>query len=789
MISSIWKISVRNILKHKIHSAINVFGLAIGFTAFILIGLFVQYDLTWDKTNAKYDRIYRVQRHYSKTSHAMNGNDISPHTPAITAQLLEKRFPEFEKITIIRENKGKFLATDPNRQIYDENGIYADSCFFDVFTYHFLEGETTGGLMEPFTIVLSKSMADKLFPGKKALGQMVTIEKKFDVKVTGVYADLPKNSSLRPTYIVSFASPGKTEGINNNNIWWCDCMTYALLKPGVSYKTTESKIKNVFKGYKPLEYDELQLCPMSRIFLSFNGRNDYFIVLALFGLIGLFILIMSAFNYINLTTANSATRGKEVAIKKVCGSSRSLLIAQFLSETIILAMLALALAFLLAWFFLPVFSDIVEKQLELSLTNNRGFIGLTIAFALLVGFLSGIYPALVVSSHKIVSLLNGNPLGQGNEKINLKKVLVTVQFAISVFLILITLSFSLQIRYLSTRDLGFNKESLLFTRLSSSKHGITFDAMRDRLLHYPEILNASMSEHLPFVSYGGGMTNWEGAEPNEKISYRPNSVSYDFVKNMGITVIRGRDFSREFQGDFGQSCLINESAAKCFGWDNPIGKRINDNKWTVVGVVKDYFYKDMHNGVEPAVLFPASDEIYGDRSFAFRVDPLKEQIARSILTREFENTFPSDPFEFHDMSTAFRYESTFKIYHSVNSTILFFTVFNIFLAVIGLLGLVSFTVVRRTKEIGVRKINGSSSFNIFCLLSKEYFILLFFALPIAFPGAFLMYTKVPGTYKLPPQLWVYMAGTGIIFVIILLVTSYQTFKAATRNPVEALRYE
>ncbi len=789
MIRSIFKISVRNILKHKIYSSINVLGLALGFTAFILVGLFIQYDLSWDKSNAKYDRIYRVQRHFVKNLNVMDGNDISPHTHAITASLLEKQFPDFEKITVIRYNGAKYLSSDPNRQILEENGICADSCLFDVFTYHFTEGEQASSLMEPFTVVLSKTMAEKLFSGEKALGKTVTIEKKFDVKVTGVYADLPENSSVRPSYIVSFSSLEKAGGIKRNNSWTGDCMTYALLKPNVDYRSVEAKIKNLFQGFNGVEYEELQLCPMSMVFLNFNGRNDYIIALTLFGVIGLFILIMSAFNYINLTTANSAIRGKEIAIKKVCGSNRFLLIVQFLYETIIVAVIALMIAFFLAWIFLPMFSAIIDKHLSLSFRSNATFIGMTLGIAVFVGLLSGIYPALLLSSKRIVSLFKGNLFDRGSEKINLRKALVTGQFAISIFLILLTLSFSLQIRYLTMRDMGFKKENLLFTTLSSTKHGITFEGLRNRLLQHPEILDASMSDHLPFVSFGGGEINWEGGDTEDKVHYCPNRISYDFVKNMGITILTGRDFSRDYPGDLDKSCLINETAARCFGWDNPIGKRINNNEWTIVGVVKDYVYKDIHNSIEPTVLLLAPDEISGEWSFAFRVDPRNEQKAKAILTREFEAAFPNDPFEFSDMTSAFSYEHTFKAYHSINRTFVFFTVFNIFLAVIGLLGLVSFTVIRRTKEIGVRKINGCTAGGIFYILNREYLTLLIISLFFAFPGGWWAYEIIPSAFKFHSQPWVFILATGIVLIIILVTTSYQTFKAATRNPVEALRYE
>jgi putative ABC transport system permease protein len=788
MISMIIKISLRNLLKHKVYSLINVAGLALGFSAFILISLFVRYELNWDKSNANYDRIYRVQRHYKKTMYAMNGNDISPHSRAVTAQLIEKQYPEIRKVTVIREIDQVFIAYDPAKQVYNTKGIFADSCFFDVFSYKFIEGSQTGSLDEPFSIVLSKTMADRLFGGKRALGEAVVLEKKFALNVTGVYEDLPENSSRRPDYIVSFSSLAKVGGIKRSDIWSGDCMTYVLMAPGADYKQLEGKIKNTFSGFKGIEMEELQLCPMKNIYLNFNGRNDYIIALLLYGLIGIFILIMSAFNYINLTTANASVRGKEVALKKVCGSSQFALMIQFLGETVIISLLAVLLAFEIAISFLPVFSDIVYRKLELSFANDSRFILLTILIAIITGILSGIYPALVLSSQQIVSLFR-NRIKGGTGKLALKNVLVSFQFAISIFLILVTISFSLQIKYLFRKNPGFNKENIMFTRMNVSNNDITFDQLRERILQHEEIADGTLCMHLPFVTFGGGMTNWEGGDPNEKINCRYNTVNYDFVKTLGIRVVRGRDFSRDFPGDIGKSCIINESAARCFGWEDPIGKKVSDNKLTVVGVVADYIYKDMHNGIEPAILQLAPDKAAGDWTFAFRIRPGSEKKAKEILTEEFGRSFPNDPFEFNDLPTAFAAENTFKVYNSVNRTIMFFTVFNIFLAMIGLLGLVSFTVVRRTKEIGVRKINGCSTGNIFFLLSREYYIMLLVASLIASPSAWLVYEKIPSAHKLHPHPWVFILGTGIVFLIILLTTSYQTFSAASKNPVEALRYE
>ncbi len=274
MISSIWKISVRNILKHKIYSLINVLGLALGFSAFILIGLFIRQELSWDKSNEKYENIYRVQRHFTNAKYAVGGNEISPHTRTATAQLLEKQFPEFEKITVLQQSNGKFLSATPDRQIYAETGIFADSCYFDVFTYHFIEGEQHNAITDPFSVVLSKTMAGKLFPGENALGKTVSFEKKYDLKVVGVYEDLPENTSSRPDFIISFSSLAKTSNITRGSLYASDCMTFTLLKPGVDPQFIQSKIKSVFSVFKELESEELELCPLSKVYLDYNGHGQ-----------------------------------------------------------------------------------------------------------------------------------------------------------------------------------------------------------------------------------------------------------------------------------------------------------------------------------------------------------------------------------------------------------------------------------------------------------------------------------------------------------------------------------
>ena len=334
-----WKIALQNLLKNRTFSVVSILGLAVGFVGFMVVTLYIRHEFNWDKSHHNYDHIYRVQRYYSRVAFAQDGSDISPHSHSITASLLEV-FPEFEKVTAIREEGGKYLSKTIENQVYDNTGIVADHNFLDVFTYQFIEGDQRNSLTEPFSILLSRSMAEKLFGDEKALGQIVMYEKKLDFKVTGVYEELPKNSTVHPSYILSFSTLKNTENIVRDESWAGNFMTYALLKPGVNLADTEIKIKHVYAEFEGREFEELQLCPLSKVYLSFNGQKDYYIMLAIFGIIGLFILTMSAFNYVNYTIATASKRGKEVAIRKISGAEKFSLITQLQSETLFLTITA-----------------------------------------------------------------------------------------------------------------------------------------------------------------------------------------------------------------------------------------------------------------------------------------------------------------------------------------------------------------------------------------------------------------------------------------------------------------
>ncbi|HUW06686.1 MAG TPA: ABC transporter permease [Williamwhitmania sp.] len=781
------KASIRSIYKHKVSSAINVAGLAVGFSAFILISLFVQYEYSWDKHNVNYDRIYRVQRTYVKAVAAMDGNNISPHTHGITKKLLEAQCPEIEKVLITEYAGGRYLSPSPSKQIYDNEGIIMEPSVFEIFTYHFIKGDSSTALKEPNSIVLSSTLAGKLFPDGDAMGKTVLIEKQIGMKVTGVYKDLPRNSEVRPSYIISLSTIEQMRNVKDS--WSGNVLTYVLLRSNKDLARVNAKIWDLYKDYKGHEEEKVSLCPLSMLYLDFNGQDDYLIVLFLYRLIGIFILLLACFNYINLATAHASTRTKEIAVKKVCGSSRFALIQQILTEAAIIALIAVMLSFLIVENFLPVFNRIVSKNMEFSIAGNWPFALQIVLIAIVVGLASGAYPAFFLATRKIVYLLKGNLFKTKKEAFGPKRILIILQFSISLFLIIITMAFSEQIKYLLNKNLGFNKENILFAKFSVNAKNVRFDDLRDRILAHPEFQNGCFCEHIPFVTFGGGNINWEGCLPGESVNVRFNGVSYDFLSNFGMTIVAGRGFSRDFPSDTVNGCIINETAWRSFGWKDPIGKRLDNNRLEVVGVVKDYNYKDMHNGIEPAILVLQSEPRSGDWSFAFRVTKGDMSQAKKIIQEEFENYFPNSVFEFGELDEAFKHENVLQVYNSVDNTLLFFTILNVFLAIIGLLGLVSFTIMRKTKEIGIRKISGSSDMSIFTMLTKEYLSLIVYAMIISWPAAYAMYAIIPGANKQPINFSVYIIASLTIMVIVVLTSCYQTIKVSRANPIDALRYE
>ncbi len=786
MIKATVKLAFRNLAKNKVHSLINVIALAIGFTVFILIGLYLKYEYSWDKKNIHYDRIYRVQQKVDLST----GTEFWTQSQAALAGHIRENYPEAENAVLVREAWGEFLSSSEVQTFFEDDGYYAEPDIFDVFTYDFINGNESDALIDPYSIVLSDKLANKLFPGEVAMDKYVLLEKKYNLRVTGIYRELDYNSSVRPSYIIPFQLFEKTNNWQNvqNNWTATSFQTYVLLRHGMNKEILGNKIARLLDEYESYKKQhELYLIPLKDVYLHPTDQNDYMVAIFLYGLIAVFILLLASVNFVNLTTANASTRAKEIGVKKVNGSSRHTLIWQFLGESVIISLFAVNVAFIMAKLFLPVFSRIINRELQFSYQDHAGFILMLLAIAVMVGLLSGIYPALFLSSFKTINILKTNIFKNQKGKIGLKKILVAFQLFISVFLIIATIMVLNQIHYMMSKDRGFNIHNVIYAQFKSSREDGNIRDLRNRLLRHPEIENVTISLNIPFHGSEGRSINWEGSG-EDQINTRYNKVDDKFLETFQIELVQGRNFLADNTSEI-KECIINQTALKIFGWDDPIGKKLYDNRYQVVGVVKDFHHNNMHDRIEPYVFVLHSGDVNGENIFSIRVKSDNILLTRRMITEIFEEYFPDDAFELWFLEDRLHKGNAYRIWDGVNKTFKFFSVLAIIISIIGLLGLISFTAKRKTKEMGIRKVFGSKPAQIYQLLIREYVPLLLVAIVLGSVAALILYKYMPGTYKYQMQLSDFIYAWCLTIIFTLLTISFQAIQVAISNPIKSLRYE
>ena len=787
MIKHIFINIFRNIIKNKIFSITNMVNLIVGFTAFILISLIVYHEFNWDRYQKNYSRIYRVQ---TRQEDAQPTNYCTYSPPAIRYRLMED-IPEVEKVLLMHEMQGQYLSSGNDKEVYDTKGYWSENSVFDIFTYRFLEGNEENALVDANTIVLSKELADKLFPGGNALGKNVIIGKRVSFRVDGVYADLPQSTSLRPDYLASLRTYEILPGNRNMRDNWTSIESdnIVLLKKGADPNALDLKIKDAFKKVKNFEKSTPYLHPISKWHTSPNSQNDMIIGLSILSLAAFLILLLACINFINLTLANSTQRAKEIGIKKVVGFSKQAVAVQFLAETILLTFAAAIIGILLAQMVTPLLDKIIQRDLEINLFADFRLPGIILIVSLIAGILSGIYPSFVLASYKPAKVLKGKLFNSRVKKVSLKKVLVVLQFSISLFMLIASLIFFNHVNFMLNKNLGFQKDNLLFTEVHASQK-ISFATFKDRLLQHPEIVDASFSSTIPFNGNIGGYISWDGAMPDEKVMISRNYINYDFLPTFNIPIVKGRNFSKDYPTD-NNAVIVNETAVKVFGWNDPIGKNIDyiGRKIPVIGVVKDFHPFSVHNPIPTYIMFLRPDTLLGSSFVTVRFTNGTEQKTKQLVKSELENLMPNDPFEFKDYQMNITTDDAIIFWQTLKRIFEFFTVVTIFIASIGLFGLILFTTRRRVKEIGVRKILGSSAGEIFGKLSGEIAGLLIFAVFFACPASYLLYRYMPGAYKEPLSIWIFIISVLVVTLIAFLTISYHVIVAATRNPVESLRYE
>ncbi len=791
MIGQSFLIIIRRFFKDPVFSLVTLMSLTIGFAAFVLLGQYMNGILSWDKFNEKYDRIYRVQLFQDQKE------NVVVHSQSVTAALSRHellKLPEVEKIVLMHDvgdnNKnGTFLSVDKKSQFLTRYGYFADQTVFDVFTFRFLEGDPLQALTRPFSIVLSKTLANKLFPGSNALDNQVYGENKVVLTVTGVYEDFPHKSHWQPAYLLPMLSYTALTGVENyeDNYMRYSFQTYVLLKENADPEQVSVKIHNALKDYRKEHFPYLR--PMSRLYIEPYFQPDFYYALAILAFNALLVLILSSINYINLQTANASTRFREIGIKKAVGFTKKQLWYQFIFESVALSLIGGLLGLLLAHLATPFFNKLIGGDKLTLLFSDWKLVGVVLAAAFLTGLLSGIHPAFAISSYNPVTALKQKFMQDRTNGINLKKILVTAQFSISIFLLIVGFIMYRQTHYMVTRDMGFESHNLLFANIVTSKTG-PIAGLRERLLKHPEIQGVCHSDYIPYILPGGNEISWEGAYPDQKVFVRYSNVSYDFVPTFDLKMARGRNFSREFPAD-NTKCLINETAARVFGWTDPIGKQmeVNKTKYEVIGVLKDYVVFSVYNPLEPHLYRLIPDSVVSDRVYSVRYTPGQEVKAKEIVQQEFEAFFPDDAFEFTHIQDRIQNENAVKEWKSLMKVNIAFAVMSLIISSIGLFGLILLFTRHKLKEIGIRKVLGFSFSQLYYTLSSGFVKLLLISIIFAWPVAYLTYHILPGSDKYPLQIWEFLVATVIILIVAVATISYQIIKAVRTRVVEVLKDE
>ncbi len=793
MFKNYFKTAIRNLVKSKGYSAINIGGLTVGMAVVMLIGLWIWDEFSWDRNFKNYDRIVQVMQ--NQVFNGEVGSQVS--VPAVmSGEIREKYGSDFKYVLQSSWNFQHTLAIGEKKFL--KQGSYFETGVIDMLSLNIVKGNRDA-LKEPYSIVLSSSVATTLFGQEDPINKVVKLDNKYDVKVTAVYEDIPFSSSFRElSYILPWelyltANPWikKMENPWGSNF----TQTFAMLTDKADVKQVSAKIRDV--KFNRVSEDEKKykarvfLQPMSRWHLygdfkngvNTGGRIQY---VWLFGMIGLFVLLLACINFMNLSTARSEKRAKEVGVRKAIGSERKHLIVQFFSESFVVVFIALLLSYVLVAALLPFFNDIADKKLSL-LWNKPVFWLIGLGVSLITALIAGSYPALYLSSFKPIKVLKGTFRASRLASVP-RQVLVVLQFSVSVVLVIFTIVVYKQIQHAKDRAVGYNKESLVFASVSEEIHN-KFEALRTELKSNNVIveMTESTSPAIAVWNSNGGF-DWEGRDPSMALDFPNNGVTQEFGKVIGWEIVKGRDFSRDFASDTA-AFILNESAVKFIGWKDPIGKILKweGKPYTVVGVIKDMLVESPYEPIR-AMLFHVSTR--SENIVTLKMNPkLSASAALAKIESAFRKYDPGTSFEFNFIDKQFALK--FGEEERIGKLATCFAVLAIFISCLGLFGLASFVAEQRKKEIGIRKVLGASVSNVWGLLSKQFMMLVGISLLVSVPVAYFLMKQwlLSYTYRTGLTWWVFiLAGTGAV-VITLLTVSFQAIRAATSNPIKSLRSE
>lgn len=779
MIRNYIKTAFRNIAKNSIYSVINIGGLVVGLTAFILISLWVKDELSYDRFHTKADRIYRmVQKDYL----ANNEVFTTSLTPSPLADHLKVNFSEVENA--FRMKPGRFLFSYGDK-IFNEEGILSDPAILDMLTFTFVRGNSKTALTDLHSIVLTEKVARKYFPDTEALGKVLHVQN-MDLTVTGVIADLPDNSHIKFDFILPSQLISEL-GWDNLENWRANAYTsYILLRENAPVKSFNSKIvKEISKNAENHPKNEIYAQPLSdiRLFsteIASNARQGDIQYVYIFSSVAIFVLILACINFMNLSTARSLKRAKEIGMRKCIGASRWQLIGQFLGESVIFSLIALIISVAAVTVLLPAFNEVSGKQLDFDLTSFK-LCSILGGISLVTGFIAGSYPAMFLSSFKTIKAIKGN-FSTGAGAIRIRQVLVVLQFSLSMILITGTAIVYEQLHFIYNKDLGFEKENtVVFWKWGMHNN---YESFKNELLNHPEVVDVTISSgDLTAVGSARDNFDWEGKMPGKNVLINQLSVDYNFIKTFKIQMAEGRAFSEDEVSD-SLGFILNEEAVRKMGIKDPIGKRFENG--VIIGVTKDFHFRSMHQKIEPIVFF-INRNAHARIAVKLRQGNISQGITR--VETAYKKFIHDKPFEYTLMKDNF--EQQYLTESRLGKIFNYLAFIAIIVSCLGLFGLVVFSSEQRIKEIGIRKVFGASIASIVNLLSADFVKLVLIAIVIAAPTAWWTMNRwlEDFAYKVVIEWWMFALSGLTALSIALLTVSFQSIRAALMNPVKSLRSE
>ena len=796
MIKNYLKIAVRHLFRHPGYSLLNILGLTIGLASSMLILLYLVNELSYDKHHENADRIFRISSEITEPDDSFRWS-VTQQPLAMT---LKADYPEVEEYVRFIGNGRTRLELD-GKNFFENDVYFVDSTLFDIFTFNFVAGDPVKALAKPNAIVLNETIANKLFGSENAIGQTLKTDGDMTLEVTGVYKDMPSNSHIIADALISTSSVPRMNAPGPGSWGGFGIYTYVLLHPGTDAKAFEAKLAEVIEKHVDVIFApynitvKYELWPITDIHLKsdFEGEPESLgdiRYIYIFSAVGLFLLLIACINYMNLSTARSASRSLEVGMRKVLGAERGWLVTQFLAESMLLTLIAFSVSLLLLWGAIPLINGMMDMNLQFAALGTGNILLILLGVVLLTGLLGGSYPAFFLSSFQPVFAIKGIKAGKSGAKA-FRKVLVVLQFAISMFMFAGTAIIYNQMQYVQDKDLGFDKEQIVRFNLNNRQLREKWPVLRDKLQESPNISRLGTASTSPGYGFGKLLFNLESNEGvMEQKGVDNYRIDHDYFPTLNIEFVAGRNFSREFGSDSSAAVIVNEAMVKRMNWTDPIGKKVQFGTADtlpfskVVGVVKDFHQQALYNPIEPLMFIPS----FNNGVVMVKAEGnLEETVA--YMKSSWEEIFPTVPFEHTFLDE--RFWDQYETDRVRGQLFLGFTLMTILIACLGLVGLASFTAEQRSKEISIRKVLGAHTNGLVGLLVKEFVLLVTIAAVPAFVCAWYFMTEWLKSFEYHGSISFVIFGFVLLatLLITVLATGFHAYRAATANPVENLKYE